>query len=137
MRYPYNIDKNDYGFVVSFPDAPEALTGARDIIIASNLALDCLVTSFEFYQERREPIPLPSKINKGQEFVQIPIGTAAKILLLNEMLAQNVKAAELSRRTGISPQELTRITNLKSNTKIDTINRVLTVLGKRIELRIR
>jgi antitoxin HicB len=56
------------------------------------------------------------------------------VLLLNEMLRQRVKPAELARRMKIRPQEVNRLTDLHHPTKIDTISQALLAIGKRLEL---
>jgi antitoxin HicB len=58
----------------------------------------------------------------------------AKVLLLNEMLRQNVRPAELARRIGTTPQEVNRLTNIRHTSKIDRIDAALKALGKRLVL---
>jgi len=57
------------------------------------------------------------------------------VLLLNEMVRQKVRLAELARRLGTTAQEVNRMTHLTHSTKIDGIDAALGVLGKRLELR--
>ena len=68
--------------------------------------------------------------------IELPASVFAKVLLLNEMIEQNVSNAELARRINAKPQEVQRITNLGHITKIDTIAKAITALGKQFELRI-
>jgi antitoxin HicB len=49
---------------------------------------------------------------------------------------QKVRPIELARRMGVPRQEVTRVLNLKHNTKIDTTAQALAALGKRLELRV-
>jgi len=58
------------------------------------------------------------------------------VLLLNEMLASGLSSSALARKVGTTPQEMSRITNLFHATKIDTLEQVLEVLGKRVEIRV-
>ena len=53
--------------------------------------------------------------------MEISPGLSAKVLLLNEMLAQKVRPAELARRMKVTPQEVNRLTNLRYGSKIDGI----------------
>ena len=69
--------------------------------------------------------------------VGLPASVWAKVLLLNEMLAQGVSAAELARRMGTRPQQVNRIVNLDHPTKIDTINTALASLGRQLEMTVR
>jgi len=137
MRYPINLKPEEKGlFSVSFPDFPEAITAGNNRDHALEMALDALITSLDFYFEDRRMVPLPSRIKRGQAFVDLPPGFSAKILLLNEMLEQEVRPAELARRMGVPPPEINRLLNLRHNTKIDTIAVAMNALGKRLELQV-
>lgn len=132
MRYPVKFEHDETGWCVSFPDIPEALTGGDTREEALSLAQDALVTAFDFYFEDRRPVPMPS--SDGEEFIDVPASVAAKVLLLNAMIATGTTPAELARRLGTRPQEVNRIVTLNHATKIDTIEAALKALGKRLEI---
>ena len=88
----------------------------------------------DFYFEDQRPVPMPSAPQDGEVMIELPTSVFAKVLLLNEMLAQKVSNAELARRMLIKPQEVTRIVNLSHTTKIDTIAAALRQLGKNLNL---
>ncbi|MDK2375273.1 type II toxin-antitoxin system HicB family antitoxin [Serratia fonticola] len=132
MRYPVKFEHDETGWCVSFPDIPEALTGGETREEALSLAQDALVTAFDFYFEDRRPVPMPSA--DGEEFIDVPASVAAKVLLLNAMIATGTTPAELARRLGTRPQEVNRIVTLNHATKIDTIEAALKALGKRLEI---
>jgi antitoxin HicB len=134
LNYPARIARDGNGFVVSFPDIPEALTGAPTREEALDRAADALTTAMDFYFEDRRPVPAPSLPKRGQVMVDLPASVSAKVLLLNEMLRQDVRPAELARRMKVRPQEVNRITTLSHPTKIDTISQALAAMGKRLEL---
>ncbi|MCY1204093.1 Antitoxin HicB [compost metagenome] len=134
LRFPANIVPDDGGFAVSFPDIPEALTSGDTIEQAREMAADALATAMEFYFEDGRPVPLPSKAKRGQHLVELPASVSAKVLLLNEMIAQGVTQAELARRLNTRKQEVQRIVDLDHATKIDTIEAAFRALGKRLEL---
>jgi len=136
LSYPARLARDGDGFVVSFPDIPEALTGAETREAALEMAADALTTAMDFYFEDRRPVPAPSQPKRGQVLVDLPVSVSAKVLLLNEMLAQGVRPAELARRMHVRPQEVNRITTLAHPTKIDTISQALAAMGRRLELRI-
>ncbi|HEV2134854.1 MAG TPA: hypothetical protein VGR47_11515 [Terracidiphilus sp.] len=98
------------------------------------MAKDALETALDFYFDDRRPVPMPSRPNRGQPVVELPPSVAAKVLLLNEMLRQKVRPAELARRIGATKQEVSRLTDLRHSTKIDTIDAALRALGKRLYL---
>ena len=132
--YPVNLRKDGKYLFVTFPDIPEAFTQGRDRVEALKAARDVLETAMDIYFDERRPVPMPSLAKRGQAVVELPPSVAAKVLLLNEMLRQNVRPAELARRIGATKQEVSRLTNLRHSTKIDTIDAALRALGKRLYL---
>lgn len=133
--YPVNLRKDGEFITVSFPDIPEAHTFGKDREHALEMAGEALATAMEFYFEDERPVPSPSKPKRGQPVVELPPSIAAKVLLLNEMLRQKVRPADLARRIGVTRQEVNRLTNLKHPTKIDRIDLALRALGKRLYLK--
>jgi antitoxin HicB len=138
MKFPVVLtaDLEDGGFVVHFPDIPGAFTQGETREESLKWAQEALETAIECHFELKKAIPKPSKPAPGQDVIELPASLAAKILLLNEMLAQNVRPAELARRLNTSPQEVTRLTDLRHKTRIDGIQSALRALGKNLELRL-
>jgi len=136
FSYPARVTRDGDGYLVTFPDIPEAVTGAKDRAEAIELAADALTTAMDFYFEDRRPVPMPSPLKKGQVAVDLPASVSAKILLLNEMIAQGKRPAELARLMHARPQEVTRLVDLHHPTKIDTIAAALLAMGKRLDLRL-
>lgn len=134
MIYPAVITPDGDGWLVTFPDIPEALSAGTTWEEAVDMAGDALVTALEFYFADKREIPPPSRPKKGQVQVELPASVAAKVLLLNEMVRQKVRPSELARRLGTTAQEVNRLTQLKHTTKIDGIDQALSVLGKRLQI---
>ena len=134
MRYPVNLDPDSGGFVVSFPDIPEALTQGDSREEALSMALDALVTAFEFYFEDNRKVPLPSEVTG--EFVDVPLSVASKVLMLNAFIDSSLTQIELAKGMGVKKQEVTRLFDLKHATKIDAVQKAMRVLGKRLELQV-
>ena len=133
MRYPVRLKAaEEGGYVVTFPDIPEAITQGEDVEDALLHAADALESALDFYFEDRRPVPAPSKPKRGQRVVEVPASVSAKVLLLNEMLRQKVRPAELAGRIGTTPQEVNRLTNIRHRTRIDGIDKALRALGKRL-----
>ncbi len=120
------------GYVVTFPDIPEALTQGDTREEALNNALDALVTAFEFYFEDNERVPGPGDVTG--DFVEVPASVTAKVILLNAYIGSGLTQVELANRMGIKKQEVTRLFDLKHSTKIDTIQKALSALGRRLEI---
>jgi antitoxin HicB len=136
MRYPVKLKAEGPYFNVRFPDVPAAITYGEGREEALHHALEALETVFMYIFGTGEKIPLPSPLKRGQSWVELPPPVAAKILLHNEMVRQKVRPIELARRMGVPRQEITRVLNLKHNTKIETTAQALNALGKRLELRV-
>lgn len=132
--YPVNLRRDGKFILATFPDIPEAITQGRTHAEALAAAKEALEASIEFYFDDRRQVPAPSKIKRGQSVVELPASLAAKILLLNEMLRQNVRPAELARRIGTTAQEVNRLTNIRHTSKIDGVDLALRALGKRLVL---
>lgn len=133
--YPVNLRKDGRFILVTFPDIPEAITQGDNREHALEMAKEALESAMEFYFEDRRRVPEPSKPKRGQAVVELAPSISAKALLLNEMLRQKVKPAELARRIGTTPQEVNRLTNLRHSTKIDRVDVALRALGKRLVVR--
>ena len=118
MFYPAKFTAEEGGYTVTFRDIPEAITCGDDMTDAREMAADALLTAMDFYFDD----------------VALPASVYAKVLLLNEMLAQNIGKSELARRLETTPQEVTRITSLHHATKIDTLASALAQLGKRLTI---
>jgi antitoxin HicB len=132
--YPVNLRKDGKFILVTFPDIPEAITQGKNRTEALEMAKEALELAMDFYFEDRRPVPAPSQPKRGQAVVELPASLSAKILLLNEMLRQKVRPAELARRIGTTPQEVNRLTNIRHTSKIDRIDVALQALGKRLIL---
>jgi len=136
MQYPAIFEPaEEGGFVITFPDIPEAITQGEDVEDAMRHAADVLEAALDFYLESGRTVPVPSKPKRGQRLVELPASVSAKVLLLNEMIAQKVRPAELALRLKVTPQEVTRLTDLRHTTKIDGIANALKALGKTLEIR--
>lgn len=135
MRYPARFKPApEGGFVVTFRDIPEAITQGDTDAEAMEMAEDALLTAMGFYFEDKRSVPLPSKVKRGEQWVSLPPSVWAKVLLLNEMLAQGVSASELARRLHTRPQDVNRVIDLGHTTKIDMLNLAMQALGKRFEI---
>jgi antitoxin HicB len=138
MRYPVLLapDLEDGGFVVTFPDIPEAITQGETFEEALAMAQDALETAMEFYFDDKRAVPLPSRPKRGQAVIELPPSLAAKIILLNEIIRQNIRPAELARRLNTTPQEINRLTNLRHTSRIDGIAAALSAMGRHLEVKL-
>ena len=137
LAYPIKLKKDTNGsLLLTFVDIPEATSSAHGEAKVLVLALEALESALEFYFEDGRRVPMPSPAKRGRQTVTLPASMSAKVLLLNEMRAQNVRPADLARLLGTSPQAVNRLTNLRRPTKIDGLVEAFRALGKRLELRV-
>jgi len=135
LEYPAKLKaQKEGGFVVTFRDIPEAITQGESLEDALKRAQDALETAMEFYFDDRREVPMPSARKRGERLVALPVSESFKILLLNEMVRQNIRPAELAKRMRTSKQEINRITTLRHATKVDRIADALAALGKRLTI---
>jgi len=138
MKYPVVLtqDQEEGGFVVTFPDIPEAITQGETREEALVQAKEALELALEFYFDDKRAVPVPSSLKMGQDVVELDASFTAKVLLLNEMVKQNVKPAELARRMKTTPQEVNRLTNLRHTTRIDGIAHALNAMGRSLDMHV-
>jgi antitoxin HicB len=126
MRYPVILKpEKEGGFLVTFPDVPEAITHGATKVEALVRAADALETALDFYFEEKSAVPMPSPLKRGQESVELPASVSAKTLLYNEMIAQRIR-----------PSELARLLDPRHLTKIDSIAAAVHALGKQLDVRL-
>lgn len=132
--YPATLEKDPETdtVLVGFPDIPfcHSVGGDKDEALLN--AVDALITAFESFEERREPIPMPSAAGPGQPVVWLPVLVASKALLYNAMLASGQRKADLARALNVSPPLVDRLISMRHKSRIDQIETALAVLGKRL-----
>ena len=130
--YPCNIkgtEENGEGFVVTFPDIAEAITGSftfRDSLI---LAEDCLVVALEGYIVSERKLPTPSPYQDGQELLTVQPVIAAQLDLYTAMREQGISRADLAERLGVSSDAVDKLLSLDYSTPIAEVIKALRTLG--------
>ncbi len=94
------LDKEKGGFVVTFKDIPEAITQGETETEALENAQEALEVALDFYFDDKRPVPTPSSPKRRQKTIEFSASLSAKVILLNEMIAQDVRSVELARRLG-------------------------------------
>ena len=128
-------ERNRKGLHVRFPDLPEALTGGEDLQETLVQATDCLAEAIAGRIARADQIPAPSKPQRGQHLVSVPLYLAPKLALYLTMRERGMRNTELAKRLGVSETVVRRMLDPKHNTKPERIQAALVALGKRIVVR--
>ena len=132
--YPASFlrESNGKGLHVRFPDLPEALTGGDDVADSLAQASDCLAKAIAGRIARGDEIPPPSRANRGQHLIGVPLYLAPKLALYLAMRERGIPNTELARRLGVSETVVRRMLNPKRDTRPEKIQAALAAMGKRI-----
>lgn len=139
MRLAYPIDlipQDEGGYLVSFPDIPEALTEGETKNEALSEATDCLIAALGGYINDRRDIPMPSSPKPGQETVIVPPLVSAKLALYQAMHEAQITRVALGKRLGVSEGAVRRLLDLDHKSHIGQVDAALSVLGKRLVVEI-
>ena len=134
LDYPVHLETaEEGGFVVTFPDVPEAITQGEDQDDALLRAVDALETALSFYIEDRRPLPIPSAA-ADRPVVRPSALESAKLALYAEMTTQGVRKSELARRLGWRPPQVDRLFDLRHASRFDQIEAAARALGRRVNV---
>ena len=129
--YPCQLTPDeDAGLVVTFPDVPEAITGARDRAEALAMAEDALATALAGYVNEKWDIPTPSRPVREQVLVPVPTVVAAKLALYAAMRAERITKVELANRLGVSESAVRKLVNPDHRSHIGQVQRALRAVGR-------
>jgi len=125
------------GFLVGFPDFPEAITQGDDEGHALREAADCLEEAIAGRIVRGEVIPVPSKGRRGCHRILLPALMAAKASLYLAARHARVSKVELAKRMGCDEKEIRRLLDPRHPSKISKIEAALTMLGQALIVELR
>ena len=137
-EYPCQLtpDEEDGGFVATFPDVPEAITGGDDVAEALAMAEDALATALAGYVLLDWDIPTPSEAADGQVSVPVPTVVAAKLALYTAMKAQRIAKVELAERLGVSESAVRKLTNPDHRSHMSQVHKALRAVGQSLKVEV-
>lgn len=132
--YPavFTPDVEEGGFVITFPDIPEAITQADSIEEGLEVATDCLDEAVCGRLRLGKPLPEPSALENGQYLINIPAQTAIKVLLNHVLKEDNVSKTELARRIKCDEKEVRRLLDPKHASRLSKLEEAFRALGCRL-----
>jgi antitoxin HicB len=130
-RYPVLLEEEDGGYVVTLPDIPFGATQGDSIEEALAQAEDFLEEAVLGMMAYDEDVPLPSPA-EGRPIVALPALTAAKLEAYRAMRAAGLSKEQLAERLGWQPSQVTRLFDGRHASRLDQIEAVLRVLGRRL-----
>lgn len=129
LEYPVRLTPDDGGFVVTFPDVPEAITEGDSLEGALERAADALEVALSSYPDRNREIPKPGA---GKRRVAVSALVATKLALYSAWRASGITKAELARRIGIRRSSLDRLFDLRRHSRLDQLEAAFEALGKKL-----
>ncbi|GGA79679.1 antitoxin [Brucella endophytica] len=135
MNYIYHAkltDDPDGGYLVTFPDVPEAITGGADHAEALRNASEALGLALRGYLVGDRPLPIPCA--RADDLVPVPVeaSDALKLAVIEAFNASGLTKTELARRLGKAETEARRILDPDYPSKLPILQAALAVLGKRV-----
>jgi len=134
MEYVYyaKIEADpDGGYIVTFPDVPEAITAGVDRKEALEHAEQALGLALRSYFMRDLPLPV-SNYYEGLHKVNLDAWNTLKLAVVQAFREANITKVELAHRLGKQETEARRILDPNYPTKLQTLEAVLAVLGKKL-----
>lgn len=134
--YPVVLEAQpEGGFVVTFPDVPEAITQGEDSEEALLYAIDALESALSFYVDARKPLPVPSA-HAGRPTVRPSALECAKLGVYQAMTEQGIRKSELARRLGWHMPQVDRLFDLRHASRMDQIEAAAHALGRQVDVRV-
>ena len=137
FNYPATLTKQkEGGYLVQFPDFPEAITQGDNIDNALSEAIDCLEEAVANRIEMKLDIPVSSRLKKKQYNISLHTTFAAKTALYLAMREQKFNNTLLAKKLNCDEKEVRRLLDPHYNSKLPRIEQALHILGKRIQLEV-
>lgn len=130
------VPEKDGGFVVTFPDIPEALTDGSTLDEALASAEDCLAEAIAGRIDDGEDIPTPSEINENEYAIVCPPQLALKAAVYELLQERHISKVKLAELLGVNEKEARRISDPHHNTRLQTLTSTLRALGKQVTVSI-
>ncbi len=127
----------DGGFLVTFPDVPEAITCGDTVAEARIAGSEALGLALRGIAAMGRSLPRPQA--EGQELVPIAVApdTALKLAVVEAFAQSGLSKRELARRLGKAETEARRILDPDHSTKLPLLQATLALLGKDIVISVR
>ena len=135
FTYPIELSKQpEGGYLVLFPDFPEAITQGESKSEAIEEAADCLEEAIANRIEMKLEIPHGIKVGKNQLSVSITATLAAKAALYLTIKKEKLTNTSLAKKLNCDEKEIRRLLDPHFKSKIPRIEQVLHQLGQKLEI---
>lgn len=127
----------DGGYLVTFPDVPEAVTSGENIGEARANAAEALGLALRGIVAAGRAIPSTKAPDKGLVPVAVGASDAMKLALIEAFRESGISKSEFARRLGKVENEAWRILDPDHPTKLPTMELALARLGKAVIVSVR
>ena len=133
MKYAYPCDmtpdvEEGYGFVVTFPDVPPAITGGDTWDESLFLADDAIIAALGIYIRRGRDIPAPSRLQDGQVLITVPPLQSAKLDLYSAMRERGVSKTDLANALGVGESAIVDLLDLDFDSLAPQVDEAVNVV---------
>lgn len=128
--YFAKFEPNGDGFVVTFPDVPEAITEGDDRDEARANAQDALEVALLTYV--LDGLELPKSVTTVGEPISISARVAVKIAFIEAFRDSGITRVDLAQRLGKGENEVRRMLDPYHHTKLSSMENGLRLLGKQL-----
>lgn len=125
-------DEQDGGFVVTFPDVPEAITQGEEVSDALQQAADCLEEAIAGRIRRRACLPEASPTGPGYYPVPLPAQTAAKAALYLAIRQADRTPGEIASHLHCDEEEIHRLLDPRHVSTLSRLEAALAALGQQL-----
>ena len=136
-RFTYLVKltkQKEGGYLVEFPDLPEAITQGESVEDALTEATDCLEEAIANRISLKLPIPEVKRVTGRQHSASLPATLAAKAALYITMRHHRLSNVVLARKLKCDEKEVRRLLDPYYQSKIPRIEQALHLLGQRLEV---
>jgi antitoxin HicB len=135
MQYGLKIVVDNPGWLITSRDFPELTSGAprgTTKEFAAGMGLEALQVVFELMMEQGKQIRMPTPVQEGETAVTISLNAQIKILIWNELRAQNLKPAQIASLIKPVKYSMTFLKDLDCPISLDAIAAFVRALGMHI-----
>ena len=119
---------------VRCPDLPEVLTAGADAAAALAQAEDAVVVAIAGRMKDETEVPSPRAAGRGDAVVVLPAAFAAKLAVWRLWRQSGLSKVALATQLGLAEAEVRRILDPAKRTKLDRLDAVARVLGRRLTI---
>ena len=125
-------DEQGGGFVVTFPDVPEAITQGGDVPDALQQAADCLEEAIAGRIRREACLPEASPTGPDCYPIPLPAQTAAKAALYLAIRQTGMTPVETAAHLCCDEKEIRRLLDPRHTSKLSRLEAALAALGQQL-----